>query len=375
MRLRPVLLFALVLALSLGTSAADAQERTDPAAWPEEAPAGTLRLAFLADAQEEEDRTGLRELVALAHASGASRLLYGGDTNYHFRDAPPDWVEALAPYEDRTLFVFGNHDGGPGYQPFLPAIPNTTWWRWEDEGVVVLGLNTNRDLTNESPQLRWLDERLAEDRGRVVLLMLHIPWWVPPYEGSKLPFPGDAEGMRARVNDTPVAIVLGAHQHHYSRHDVDGIPHIITGPADAHMRGASEESTRDAIVEARARTIVLLDASRCGVAARVLTPDGAVLDEVERPHVPREEDAAALEAQGLRCVEGDARPSEIPPPPPPPSTPTPPVATATPTSVTPKQVTSPAPIVTPQENGTPAAGALLGTLALAAAAVATRRRR
>lgn len=357
-RALPMLAVLLLAALALARA-----EESEPA-WPQRAPAGSIRLAFLADGQEEENRSGLREMVALAARHNASTLLYGGDTTYEYGEAPPDWVDALSPFQNRTLFVYGNHDGGESYRPFLPTMGNETWWRWEKDGVVVLGLNTNRDLANGSPQARWLDARLDEDEGRLVIVMMHIPWWVPPYEGSQLPFPGDADEMRARMNETPAALVLAGHQHHYSRHEVDGIPYLITSAADAQLRHPAGGKTAGALVEAHQRTLVLLDASPCGVVVRVLAPDGETLDRVQHAVAPAKEDAARLKTMGLQCAEGDARPSAIPPPP-------------TPANVTPTDAPNVTPTTTPLEANapTPGAGPVLATLGLAAGALAWRRGR
>lgn len=241
----------------------------------------TLRFGVLSDAQEDGERPGLRAAVRELERLGASALLYAGDTSYGHGGPPETWAGSLASFDKpgRTLFVYGNHDDGDAYARWLPDPEAGTWWSERIGDVLVVGLDTNAPLHVGSPQMRWLEATLAKPADGPVILVMHIAWWPPnAHHAERLAFPGDGAVMDALVAEHGVDLVLAGHEHYYARETRGGVPHVVLGAVEAHVREVPADLAARAEASASVATLTRLDVHACGLAAWTTTPDGEPVD-------------------------------------------------------------------------------------------------
>lgn len=270
-------------------------------------PGGALRLGFVTDAQEEGERPLLRAAVGVLDDLGASWLLYGGDTSYDYNPPPWDWRDAMAPFENRTLYVYGSHDTREGYEEYQPranvsaGAQASTWWVWGRDGVVVVGLDTNAPLWKWSEQGMWLDATLAEHANETVILLLHKPWWVPSEHAPQGWIQADATHMDALMERHEVDLVLSGHEHYYSRMTRNDTTYVIGGPVEAHTRDVPWSVALESDVSVSSETWMVLDVLPCGVLAEVYdVRAGHMLDSFSR-------------GEGLRGGDGSASCPRAPP--------------------------------------------------------------
>lgn len=228
----------------------------------------SLRFGFVADAQQEGERGRLRGSLDALRRLGAHVLLYGGDTSYGYGGPPADWVEAMEPFQGQTLLVYGNHDRSGTYRDYHPQGPEgTTWWAWRPEarGLVVVGLDTNAPLRPSSEQTAWLERTLAAHANDTVVLLLHMPWWVPQGERNTW-IDADGEHLDRLVDAHRVDVVLAAHTHYYARMERNATTFIINGPAEAHTRSVPPAVALASDHSASIETWMMLDVLPCGIA-------------------------------------------------------------------------------------------------------------
>lgn len=241
-----------------------------------------LRLGLLSDAQESGERPLLRAAVGELQARDVEWLLYVGDTSYSYGGPPEDWVDALGPYADHgLLFVPGNHDDGREYGAYMPtqAVP-PTWWSWEHDGLLVLGLDTNKPLDAGSPQLSWLSDALEGREADTVLVMAHMSWWAPnAHHDEANAFHGDADAMHRLMVNHDVEMVIAGHEHYYARTSRDGVAYVVMGAVEAQVREVPEEMKEDAWAQEHVRGSVVLTAD--ALAIEVRGEDGRIVDRAE----------------------------------------------------------------------------------------------
>ncbi len=127
-------------------------------------------------------------------------------------------------YRDRTRPVPGNHEyGTPGARGYfayfgeLAGPPGLGYYAFEAGGWLFLALNSNCWAVGgcgpESPQHRWLEERLAASRARCVLAYWHHPLFTAGrYTGYEPVRP-----WWELLSRHGAAVVLTAHDHNYQR--------------------------------------------------------------------------------------------------------------------------------------------------------------
>lgn len=228
-----------------------------------------LRLGFVTDAQEEGNgREQLKDAIRRLGEMNASVLLYGGDTNYGYQDPPDDWREAMEPFANRTLFVYGNHDSWKGYEPYHPPGPDDkTWWTWQRGATIIVGLDTNEELWPGSDQAEWLETTLVQHRNATVVLLLHKPWWVVSEGHAPEDWvQADPSHMDRLVRTHGVDMVLGGHEHYYSRMVRNGTLYLIGGPVEAHARQVPESVANASQHATTNETWTYFDLLSCGIA-------------------------------------------------------------------------------------------------------------
>lgn len=240
-----------------------------------------LRLGLLSDAQESGERPLLRAAVAELQAQDVEWLLYLGDTSYGYGGPPADWVDALGAYaEHGLLFVPGNHDDGRAYGEYMPTPAPPTWWAWERDGLLVVGLDTNKPLDAASPQLAWLRDTLAGRDADTVIVMGHMSWWTPNvHHDASDSFEGDADALRRLIAERDVEMVIAGHEHYYARTTLDGIPYVVMGAVEAQVREVPEEMKQEAWAQERVRGSLAL--TRGALTLEVKGEDGRVVDRAE----------------------------------------------------------------------------------------------
>lgn len=280
-----------------------------------------LRLGFAADAQEEGARPHLRAALEHLRDQEAEWLLYGGDTNYAYRDAPEDYLDALGWYgeNDRVLFVYGNHDDdGERHRTLHPG--NRTWWTWSHDGFTVVGLDTNRPLHEGSEQWEWLRATLDAHREDFVVVVMHISWWASHlYPSPNHRFPGNASAAAELAREMDVELLLGGHEHYYARWqpDDEGPARAITGPAEAHVRPVPDEVKRESAVSSSERTWMALEVTDAEVRLQTFHKEGEVLDAFavprDAPPAPAPEPAPEPEPEPAPVVDAPVPDAAVPP--------------------------------------------------------------
>ncbi|HLO15364.1 MAG TPA: metallophosphoesterase [Anaerolineales bacterium] len=149
---------------------------------------------------------------------------YGDGTYAQFVSCyDPTWGR----HKDRTKPVPGNHDyhtsDAAGYFQYFNNIPsyyayNLGSWR-------IYALNSEIDVSTDSPQLKWLQADLAANPSQCVLAYWHIPRW------SSGVVHGSASSMQTLWQifyEAGAELILNGHEHNYERFT----PMNATGQAD-----------------------------------------------------------------------------------------------------------------------------------------------
>ena len=152
--------------------------------------------------------------------------VYSDGTAEQFRDCyGPTWGR----FKDRTKPVPGNHDyhteGASAYIQYFNNIPE--YYAYDLGSWRMYALNSELDLSEDSPQVQWLKLDLATHPRQCVLAYWHIPRWSS----------GSTHGSSKRIQvlwkilyTAGAELVLNGHEHNYERF----MPMDSEGLADPH---------------------------------------------------------------------------------------------------------------------------------------------
>ena len=120
----------------------------------------------------------------------------------------------------RTRPSPGNHDyrtpGASAYFEYFGAqagSSGTGYYSWDFAGWHLVSLNSNIDVSEGSPQQRWLRDDLAAHPARCTLAYWHRPRFSSGREGDWI----DADGLWRVLYDMGADVVVGGHDHIYER--------------------------------------------------------------------------------------------------------------------------------------------------------------
>ena len=126
---------------------------------------------------------------------------------------------------------FGNHELGSVWNTKFFSFPDAEWWYSFDYGnvhFIALDSNPWRDISPQSPQMKWLENDLKSNNQKWTVVFFHYPpfFYRPEYkriEKNIVPF----------LEKYKVDVVFCGHNHHYTRLEKNGIPYIVTGGGGA----------------------------------------------------------------------------------------------------------------------------------------------
>jgi 3',5'-cyclic AMP phosphodiesterase CpdA len=211
------------------------------------------RIVFLSDLHLSHTHgffwENFRRARDAANEAEADAVIVTGDLCINGPDSDEEMqfaTQALEGLEGRVLALPGNHDVGdepPGQDP-VQIVDENRLARWDaaftadrfalDSGAWrLLGVNAQlfgSGLAREAEQDAWLDEELADARGRPVALVLHKPLFIEhagedePTASSLNPTP--RAGLLVRLKAAGVRMVISGHLHASRDRDVEGIRHL-----------------------------------------------------------------------------------------------------------------------------------------------------
>ena len=155
-----------------------------------------------------------------------------GDNAYN-SGAPEEFNNCYGPtwgrHKDRTKPVPGNHEyltaDAAGYFQYFTDIPsyyayNLGSWR-------IYALNSEIDVSENSPQMVWLKEDLAANSAQCVLAYWHQPRWS---SGSHHGSDEDYQTLWQILYEAGAELVLNGHEHHYERFAEMNAEGVATSP-------------------------------------------------------------------------------------------------------------------------------------------------
>jgi hypothetical protein len=138
---------------------------------------------------------------------------YGSGTYEQFMECyEPTWGR----HKDRTRPVPGNHEystsGAAGYFQYFENIP--PYYAYDLGSWRIYALNSEIDVDDNSPQMEWLLEDLAENPRRCVLAYWHAPRWS---SGRAHGSSRSVQPLWRTMYEAGVELVLNGHEHNYER--------------------------------------------------------------------------------------------------------------------------------------------------------------
>jgi acid phosphatase type 7 len=188
------------------------------------------------------------EVAQLIADSDPDRLLYLGDV--YDRGTPEDFETNYEPtygaVKEVTAPTPGNHDAGlaaEGYDPYWQEVwggSTPPYYTFRVSGWQVLSLNSEIDHEPGSPQMQWLDRRVAAGGN------CRIAFWHRPRFSAGLDHGDDPdvaslwEAVRGRAR-----IVLNGHEHDMQRLTPRrGTTEFVSGAGGASLYGIDESDPR-----------------------------------------------------------------------------------------------------------------------------------
>ena len=119
-------------------------------------------------------------------------------------------------HKDRTKPVPGNHEyltsEASGYFEYFNNVPS--YYAYDLGSWRIYALNSEIDISENSPQMSWLKEDLAANPAQCVLAYWHQPRWSSgTHHGSD----EDYQSLWQILYEAGVELVLNGHEHHYER--------------------------------------------------------------------------------------------------------------------------------------------------------------
>jgi hypothetical protein len=129
-------------------------------------------------------------------------------------------------HKDRTKPIPGDHDygfeDGKGYLEYFNDIPD--YYAYDLGSWRIYALNTEEDLSEDSEQIAWLQEDLAENPRQCVLAYWHEPRWSSGTEHGSYE---EYQPLWEILYEAGAELVLNGDEHNYERFaemDAEGEP-------------------------------------------------------------------------------------------------------------------------------------------------------
>ena len=119
-------------------------------------------------------------------------------------------------HKDRTKPVPGNHEynteGAAGYFQYFNNIPS--YYAYTLGSWRIYALNSEIDISENSPQVTWLQTDLAANPNQCVLAYWHQPRWT---SGSRHGSDDDLQTLWQIFYEAGAELIINGHEHHYER--------------------------------------------------------------------------------------------------------------------------------------------------------------
>ena len=175
-----------------------------------------------------------KRLAKMIAATDLDRLLYLGDvyengTPEEFRENYDPVYGALAPVTSPTP---GNHDWPnheEGYDPYwrrAHGAPQPSYYSFSIGGWEILSLNSEDDLDEDSPQVRWLEDQLEGAEGTCRLAFWHRARYSAGEKHGDQP---DTDVLWDALRGKAKLVVAG-HEHNSQRFEPrEGMTQLVAG--------------------------------------------------------------------------------------------------------------------------------------------------
>lgn len=258
-------------------------------------PGDTVRFAVIGDyGLAGPDEAAVAKLV---ESWSPEFIITLGDNNYpNGRETTIDdnvgqyYHSFISPYQgrygegadtNRFFPALGNHDWRTMHAwPYLEyfALPgNERYYDFRWGPVHLFALDSDRHEpdgnTADSEQARWLQQRMSTSP---------LPWQIvymhhPPYSSGDH---GSSEGMRWPFAQWGADAVMGGHDHHYERLELDGVAYFVNGLGGNPTRYPVRRPLPGSQVRFRdSHGAMLVEATAESLEVRFVTIDGKVVDQ------------------------------------------------------------------------------------------------
>lgn len=214
-----------------------------------------MKIAIVADTHLTSRGTAVDEnwaaVTAWLESDPPDLLIHLGDVTADGARDPREFAAASAAFERLRLpirFVPGNHDigdnpletGPSGDHPLdlarladFRALFGPDSWELVNDAWRLFGLNAQLFGTGteeEERQFRWLAERVSEQEGAAVALVLHKPLFREGPADTEVHVRYVPARPRRRLLDLVAScdlrFVVSGHAHQYRAHSCDGVEHV-----------------------------------------------------------------------------------------------------------------------------------------------------
>jgi len=232
-----------------------------------------------------------RRVVELMEQEDFDRLLYLGDVYEEgtAREFEINYEPSYGRIADRIAPTLGDHESGnakTGYEPYWEekkGVEPPTFYGFEAGGWDILALNSEANHEEDSPQLRWLRDRV-EAPGTC-----RLAFWHRPYYNAGTIHHGDRDvGVFWDALRERASIVANANEHNMQRFEpARGITQFIAGTGGHALYELERDPPeRLAFADASSYGAVRFELQPGSATWEFVTVDGEVLDSGEIECVP-----------------------------------------------------------------------------------------
>ena len=194
--------------------------------------------------------------------------------------------------------VIGNHEHNAPVYPELFYTPGkggrARTWSQEINGVLLIGIDGEKDFSAGSENYKWLEKTLVESKAKFIFAFNHYPAWSSSSHGRL-----DKETSRPRektvrqaqdvlvplLTKYKAAAYICGHDHCYERSELPGgLTHVISGGAGAPLRKKAENAEKQnphSKVFASVLHYCIIEIKGDTCTMKAVTPDGKVIDTRE----------------------------------------------------------------------------------------------
>jgi acid phosphatase type 7 len=224
-----------------------------------------------------------RDVSAMMAADPAARIIYLGDVyeDGTQQDFEENFDRVYGDLVRRMWPTPGNHEWKnrrEGYDPYWREVRGGRtlphWYERRIAGWQVLSLNSEGDVSADSPQVRWLHTRLRDSGGTCRIAFWHRARFSAGRQGDQ----DDLDPLWAAVQGR-AAIVLGGHDHDLQRlKPIGGTVAFVSGAGGRHHYAVDESDARLAFSDDRHFGALRIELERSRATLTFVAADGAMLD-------------------------------------------------------------------------------------------------